>query len=555
MDHTESADAAAQPAPAAPVPSRSFLTALFGQWDPPPWCRWLWQRRAKVAGVLVLLAALGYGMYWWATRPAPVIPNALELSLSAPGLTDYDRDDIRVDALRVHFSGSAAPLEAVDGPASGVALEPSLLGSWTWEDDRTLRFQPQTDWPVGQHYTVTLDPKLTVADTVVLAPFDLQFDTAPFTVQSVGSEFYQDPQDANLKKAVWQFRFSHPVDAAKLESALRSRMFDGAGRVLQSPALSTQLNQRKLNAWVHSAPLELPPNGGQVFLDVGKGITSLLGGPGSETELSQKVDLPALYSVTVDDLSPTLVEDPGKDPIQVIVIGFNSAMKDTEVVAATRAWILPEKNPKLKDDEQSIPYQWSEGEIDEALLKASAPLKLTADPAEREWLELHSFKYSAPVGRRIYVRVDKGLKSFGGFILGKPHAVALTVPEYPRLLSFVGEGALLSLRGERRVTVVARNMPKDPPGDRPRGARTVYHLVQFNEGSYGRPELWTIGEDSLVERMEARGAALRRSGEDPVRGHRPRRVLQRRPATACSCCRCARCRLRGRAGARLDHRE
>ena len=504
MDHTESADAAAQPEPAAPVPSRSFLTALFGQWDPPPWCRWLWQRRAKVAGVLVVLAALGYGMYWWATRPAPVIPNALEVSLSAPGLTDYDRDDIRVDALRVHFSGSAAPLEAVDGPASGVALEPSLLGSWTWEDDRTLRFQPQTDWPVGQHYTVTLDPKLTVADTVVLAPFDLQFDTAPFTVQSVGSEFYQDPQDANLKKAVWEFRFSHPVDAAKLESALRSRMFDGAGRVLPSPALSTQLNPRKLNAWVHSAPLELPPNGGQVFLDVGKGITSLLGGPGSEAELSQKVDLPALYSVTVDDLSPTLVEDPGKDPIQVLVIGFNSAMKDTEVVAATRAWVLPEKNPKLKDDEQTIPYQWSEGEIDEALLKASAPLKLTADPAEREWLELHSFKYSAPVGRRIYVRVDKGLKSFGGFILGKPHAVALTVPEYPRLLSFVGEGALLSLRGERRVTVVARNMPKIRLEVGRVVPEQLHHLVQFNEGSYGRPELWTIGEDSLVERMEKR---------------------------------------------------
>ncbi|MBK8068485.1 MAG: hypothetical protein IPK27_12930 [Rhodanobacteraceae bacterium] len=268
----------------------------------------------EAAGVLVVLAALGYGMYWWATRPAPVIPNALDLSLSAPGLTDYDRDEIRVEPLVLQFSGSAAPLEAVDGPASGVALEPSLLGSWTWEDDRTLRFQPQTDWPVGQHYTVTLDPKVTVADTVVLAPFDLQFDTAPFTVEARGASSTRIRRMRILRRRCAEFRFSHPVDAAKLESALRSRMFDGAGRVLQSPALSTQLNPRKLNAWVHSAPLELPPNGGQVILDVGKGITSLLGGPGSEAELSQKVDLPALYSVTVDDLSPTLVEDPGQGP-------------------------------------------------------------------------------------------------------------------------------------------------------------------------------------------------------------------------------------------------
>ena len=504
MDHSGSADSAAQPEPAAPVASRSFLTALFGQWDPPPWCRWLWQRKAKVGAVLGVLALVGYAVWWWATRPPPVIPNALEVSLSAPGLTDYDRDQIRVEPLRVHFSGSAAPLEAVEKAAAGVVLDPPLAGAWTWEDDRTLHFQPQGDWPVGQHYAVSIDAKQTVADAVVLAPFDLQFDTAPFTVEARGAEFYQDPQDAKLKKAVWQFRFSHPVDAAKLESALRSRMFDGAGRVLPSPALSTQLGARKLDAWVHSEPLELPPNGGQVFLDVGKGITSVLGGPGTTVELSQKVDLPALYSVTVDDLSPTLVEEPGKDPIQVIVVSFNSAMKDTDVVAATRAWILPEKNPKLKDNEQSIPYQWSEGEIDEALLKASTPLALKADPAEREWLEIHSFKYQAPVGRRIYVRLDKGLKSFGGFILGQPHAVALTVPEYPRLLSFVGEGALLSLRGERRVSVVARNMPKIRLEVGRVVPEQLHHLVQFNEGSYGHPELWTIGEDSLVERMEKR---------------------------------------------------
>ena len=69
--------------------------------------------------MLGVLALVGYAVWWWATRPPPVIPNALEVSLSAPGLTDYDRDQIRVEPLRVHFSGSAAPLEAVPwGPAA-----------------------------------------------------------------------------------------------------------------------------------------------------------------------------------------------------------------------------------------------------------------------------------------------------------------------------------------------------------------------------------------------------------------------------------------------------
>jgi uncharacterized protein YfaS (alpha-2-macroglobulin family) len=502
--------------PTLAVPARGWLALLFGQWDPPPWCRWLYQRKWPVLGTLVALALIGYAIFWWVTRPPPVIPNALELSLTAPGKTDYDRDQISVQPLRVHFSGSAAPLERVGKEPSGIALEPPLLGSWLWEDDRTLRFQPTSDWPVGQHYVITLDPKLTVADTIVLAPFELEFDTAPFTVITGGNEFYQDPQDPNLKKAVWSLMFSHPVDAAKLESVLRVRMFDGAGRVLPSPTLSTQYNPRKLRAWVHSAPLELPPNGGSIHLDVGKGIASSLGGPGSETEMTQKVDLPALYSVRVDHLTLTLVENEAHEPLQVMVLGFNMAMRDREVNAATRMWLLPEKNPKLKDNEQRIPYNWSTSEVDEALLKASTPVELKADPAEREFLEIHSFKYQAPVGRRVYVRVDKGLKSFGGFILGKPHAQVLRVPEYPRLLKFVGEGALLSLRGERRVTAVTRNLPALRLEVGRVLPEQLQHMVQFNEGTFAEPSLWTIGEDSLVERMEKR---ITLPNADPARTH------------------------------------
>jgi hypothetical protein len=139
------------------------------------------------------------------------------------------------------------------------------------------------------------------------------------------------------------------------------------------------------------------------------------------------------------------------------------------------------------------------------------------------------------------VRVDKGLKSFGGFILGQPHAVALTVPEYPRLLSFVGEGALLSLRGERRVTVVTRNMP----AMRLEVGRVVpeqlHHLVQFNEGSYGQP-------GAVDHRRGQPGRAHGKAHHAAQRVTRPRPTTRAlisassSPAasTACSCCRCAR---------------
>lgn len=514
MDTTEST-ATDQPS-ATPLPGRRWAQLLFGQWAPPPWCRWLYRVRVKLLATLALLGMVGYGAWWWATLPPPVIPNALELSLTAPGLTDYQATPIQIAPLRIHFSGSAAPLERVEKEAPGVSLEPALAGTWIWEDDQTIVFRPDGDWPVGRHYRLALDPKLTVADTVVLAPFDLQFDTAAFTISWAQNEFYQDPQDAKLKKAVWSLSFSHPVDTAKLESALRTQMLDGAGRALPSPGTSVQYDQRKLQAWVHSAPLDLPPNGGKAMLSLVKGVGSSLGGPGSEQELTGNVDLPALYSVKVQSLKPTLIDNAKFEPEQVLILGFNMALRDRDVVAATQAWLLPETNPKRADKPQRNPYNWGQSEIDEALLAQSQALELKADPAEREYLEVHSFKYHAPPGRSIYVRVDKGLKSFGGFILGKPHAQLLRVPQYPRLLKFVGEGSLLSLRGERRVTAVTRNLPALRLEIGRVLPEQLHHLAQFNEGSYGQPELWNIGEDSLVERMEKR---VQLPNGDPAKTH------------------------------------
>ena len=92
MDNTESA--ATAPLPESPLPAPGLLQTVFGQWDPPPWCRWLYRRKWPVLGALAALAVIGYAVFWWVTRPPPVIPNALELSVSAPGLTDYDRDQI-----------------------------------------------------------------------------------------------------------------------------------------------------------------------------------------------------------------------------------------------------------------------------------------------------------------------------------------------------------------------------------------------------------------------------------------------------------------------------
>ncbi len=512
-----------EPAPVAPgarpLPLRQ---RLFGQmaWQPPSWLRALRARIEQsprqflLAGLALLLLLAGGS--WLATRPTPVEPDALRVSVDAPVLTDYTTLPAKIDTLRLTFSASAAPIADVGKAPRGVRLQPEFAGNWLWVDDHTLEFTPARDWPVGQDYEVLLDRAEAIAPGVELGEDTFAFSTAPFAVTLRSSEFYQDPVDPNLKKAVFEFGFSHPLDAAQFERRIALQLRDGAGGMRAAPGHTVNYDEHRLKAWVHSQPLQLPENGGVVKASLARGVRSTLGGAGTAEGLEGEVKLPSLYSVAVTSFDATLVDNERYEPEQVLVFAFNNAMRDRDVAGAVKLWLLPAKNPKLAASEQTALYSWSESDIDESILGKAQPLSLAALPSEREYIETHSFRYQAPPGRSVYVRVGKGLKAFGGFILGKPYAAVARVPDYPQLLRFVGEGALLSLRGERRVSIVSRNV-RDArleigrilPGQ-------LHHLAFGNDGSYAQPYLGSIKADSLVDRVEQR---LQLPAGDPAKAH------------------------------------
>ncbi len=81
--------------------------------------------------------------------------------------------------------------------------------------------------------------------------------------------------------------------------------------------------------------------------------------------------------------------------------------------------VLPAKKPGA-DNSQDSPYDWSADEIGNDTLRKSQQLSLEVVPTENDYQPLQSFKFHADPGQRIYVRIDKGLKSFGGYVLGQP---------------------------------------------------------------------------------------------------------------------------------------
>jgi len=300
--------------------------AVFGDvsWQPPTW----WVRSsaatqrtgtatltavranprfasAILLAIAVVIAGAWYGWHWYRSRPKPI---EVGFTVMAPPVTCYACEPPGApNPLLVQFASSAAPLERVgnkfDPKQAGLSMSPSLEGEWTWDDDKTLRFQPKNDWPVGEKIEVDLAKRGFVADQVRLTEYEFEFVTPAFDAKIAQTEFHQDPIVAGNKKVVATITFTHPVDRESFERRVKLQMFDRvtdtSEKELAAPKHTIVYDQAKLNAYVHTEQLEVPPKAGRLQLTIQPGVHATRGGNETKAPLTESVEVPGLNSLKV----------------------------------------------------------------------------------------------------------------------------------------------------------------------------------------------------------------------------------------------------------------
>ncbi|MBS1198578.1 MAG: alpha-2-macroglobulin domain protein [Proteobacteria bacterium] len=499
-----------------------LFNLLFGSfaWSPPAWLRaigrgvcWLWswcKSRPRFSGAMLVLAlVLGIGGWqgyrWWQAQPKP---KTVTFTVEAPALTDYENAGTP-NPLVLQFSDSVAPLALVGKVVeSGIAITPALTGQWRWRDDKTLEFKPKQDWPVGGAYKGTLAKSL-FSPATRLEEHDFAFATAAFEVKVSKFEFYQDPINPGIKQGVFEVHFSHPVNAADFEKRIRLQVAGQSEGVLgvgrETTPFTVSYDKLRLNAYIRSQSLPIPKEDTQLALTLDAGVVATTGGAATPKEIIQKVRVPGLYSLGVDVVGIKVVTNERNDPEHVLVLQSSMAVHERDVGKSVSVWLLPLHHPKKeKNPANGAPYGWnSVSEITPEVLAAGEKLNPEAIPAEREITESHAFKLRADVGRSIYVQVDKGVRAFGGYLLGKNVAGNLRVPPYPAELKILSQGSLLALSGEKKVAVLVRDLPgirfdigRILPGQ-------LQHMVSQSGGAFGDPKFWgSFGPDNLVERFD-----------------------------------------------------
>ena len=511
----------------------SALRAGLGefQWQPPPWWRQagvhfgqlqaLVRRYPRHSGLAISAVALlllgGYaGWRWYQSLPKPV---EYEVAVTNPARTCIEcTPPGKPNSVLFTFSGSVAPLgdtgKVIEARKAGLTVSPAVSGEWKWRDDHTLVFTPVAEWPYGQRYRVEFARHGFTAPQAHLSQYQINFDAPAFIASIDTNEFYQDPVVATDKKIVSTLQFTQPVDAASLEKRVQLKLYakvtdDREAEQSPAPTYTITYDKLKLHAYVRSSQLAVMSKGGRVELRIDKGVHALSGGNQTPEPMPASVAVPGLYSLAVTNMNLTIARDERDTPSQALVIETSQSVTAPEMSSRVKAWVLPTKHPDAtmqaawEKQARNRPYYWSTTMVTPEVLASAEPLPLQYVANEREHVEVHSFSLKGDPRRQVYVRVDKALRSFGGYLMANPVDRVLTIPEYPREVHIAYQGSLLALSGPRKLLLLTR----DVPALRVELGRLLpdqlQHLVTQSGGDFAHPSFshYQFDEANIAERF------------------------------------------------------
>lgn len=405
--------------------------------------------------------------------------------------------------LRIRFgsvSDSVANIKLVNKKINdGIKMTPAFRGTWRWEGDRNLVFTPEKNWPANKKFSVVMDDKI-FAEDANIKDMSFDFKTPDFTADIKEIKFYRNPVNIKEQKIVATVCFSHPVDTKTFTENVS----------VDNLKLDVSYNDTLTEAYIHSESVEIKKSEYSLDLLVGNGIKTVLGDEPLKEEKKREVTVPSISTFfKLDEWKTKIVKNPknNNQPEQTLIVNFTAPVKNDDLKDNITAYLLPkhysfDSNDKGKN---RVMYWSNPEEITDDVISKSEKLKLAALPVAREYTTLHSFKYDVtyPENRYIFVKINKGIKSEGGYLLSNNYVEIMPVPNYPKEVSITGDGAVLSLSGDKKLSIATRGVESVKIEIARLMSGQINHLITQTNGDFKDPYFDNYGfnKDNITEQF------------------------------------------------------
>jgi len=437
-----------------PIPAAAAKTGAFfeNQWR---------SHKARNGIIIAILCLIPIGFYAFRFFQSR-LPQLISVSYRVQ-TPDTTGDPEYRDKLSVFFRGSAATLEMKDSevPAGMITINPPIDGVWNWIDDDTLVFTTEQTWKIGKKYTVTFSKDFFPAHIKVNNSFS--FDIEDFSMRITESEFYIDPEDSAIKRTLFTVRTNYPIDASSLENNITIEPLINAdsGSLKKKQYLySLTYNADRTLAYIVSEPLGMPAKTTEMRLTISAGVRDANNEGKAAGSQSAYVEIPGMTSyVRVNDVKYITVKNDKQLYDRVLVMETRGTVDINELTKNITVWVLPKDKPDLPGLKGRKDYSWSDvDDIIPEVLALSKKIKLEALPNELKYSDINSWKFEAESGQYIYFKLNEGTKFYGGYVLADSYEEIYRIGSFPKELSILSEGSILSFSGDKRLSMMSRGI-------------------------------------------------------------------------------------------------
>lgn len=395
------------------------------------------------------------------TVPTPVPTAFLDsnsanfmMSSSVPEVNN-NRNITAVQPLVISYnwaSGPYAPAFKMDLTAAdiarGVKITPYVRGNWTVRGPNMVGFTPDSDWLPNTKYTVKISKKLFNND-VRPDVRTTSFVTPKITATIDSFNIYPDEARNRTVVGAAVVSFNYPIETDGFADRVSVKL--GMHRV----KFDVRFDRFNRTAIIITEPITVDDTSHTLRLKINR-IDSA-----TQNTSTQKVSASTtIESVDnffkISGVKSIAADDARGNAQQLVLINMTTAADaKTNWTHDLDVYLLPKHN----DDDDSTPHEWANDEISAAVLAKSKKLNIKqADFANPIGVYQYAFAYDVTDNeqRYIYVNVHDGIKSSSGFVLKNGIGRVLPVAYPEKTVKVAGTGALLSLAGDKKLTIVAR---------------------------------------------------------------------------------------------------
>src|SRR5437764_775573 len=336
-------------------------------------------------------------------------------------------------------------------------------------------------------------------------------------------EHYQDPTNPTQRAVTATLELTHAVDPGELDRHLQFMMVGGSS-IFSDPAphFSITYGLHRRVAFVHSSPVTLPDRDDFVKLTLSKGVRTPQGGAQTKISVEQKLEIPSIASMfKIDSIQTAIARNKNGEPEQLVVLTTTADINTRELAKALEIKLLPKRKVSETEKEAEVdssgegdqPQENSADSSEEtetsdesagSQLKETELWKSATDvpddvldnaravhyvplPSEKAQDRQHAFRVRVETDGELYVRVKKGVRAAGDYPLSEDYDAVVSVPSLPREVQIEGQGGVLALNGEKKLSIRSRALNAIQFEISRVATTQINHLVSQTEGKFQDP--------------------------------------------------------------------